>query len=478
MNTDFDGVLSSSAGLAVSMRRRFEGFVAPLVRELDFRMDRRLVRTLVGAVESILVFRNRAHGLLLSELGGCLLSPDRAPAGTKRLSNLLRSKNWTHKQVGRFLWERADARLKELEAAKEEALVLWDASVLEKPESIEAQWLCAVRSTKAARMKRIKPGFYNPPGGRPVFVPGMHWLAVMIAGLSSHSGPAQVAAMQWWTKRGKQASDARTEQSRVLAWCVKEWRQRVLHIFDRGYAGHPWLSLLLYYQARFVLRWPNRYKLIGLVEDGRGGMRPEPREDADEQREGRAAWKLATGKKAWDHKLVYDTHTRQQRSIAILALPVRHPSSGTNLWLVVARAGRGREPWYLLTSDKVETKEDAWRIYFAYHRRWQVEMAFRFNKCELAMESPRLWEWENRLKLLSLVTLAYSFLLTLLRPDLHALIETLLRAFCHRTGKRGRETSTPLYRLRTALSRLWLTFPRHLELRLPLSAQTSTQNSG
>jgi len=464
-----EGSLSSSAELASSLRSQLHAFVAPLVRELDFWLDRRLVRTLVRAVEVILAFRNSTHGLLLSELGGYLLSPEHAPAGTKRLSNLLRSKNWTHKLIGRFLWHCACARLKELEAAGDEALVLWDASVLEKPESIESEGLCPVRSTKAVRLKRVKPGFYNPPGGRPVFVPGMHWLAVMIAGLSPNSGPAQTAAMQWWTTRGEHASDARTVQSQVLAWCMKEWQRRVLHVFDRGYAGHPWLSLLLYYKARFVLRWPNRYKLVGLTSEGR----VERRADPEEERNGRPAWQLATGKKAWDKKLVYDTHARQQRSISILALPVRHPLLMSTLWLVVARSGHGREPWYLLTSEKVETKEDAWKVYFAYHRRWQVEMAFRFNKCELAMQSPRLWSWENRLKLLSLVTLAYAFLLLLLRPQMHALVEQLLQQFCHRTGKRSREASAPLYRLRAALSRLWLAFPRQPNLGVQLSAQDS-----
>src|SRR5262249_46458541 len=104
----------------------------------------------------------------------------------------------------------------------------------------------------------------------------------------------------------------------------------------------------------------------------------------------------------------------------------------------------------------------------------QVEMAFRFNKCELAMESPRIKAWENRLKLLSLVTLAYAFLLLLIRPELHALVEQLLDRFCHRTGKRGRETSTPLYRIRAALSKLWITVPRHQQL----GVQASPKNPG
>ena len=58
-----------------------------------------------------------------------------------------------------------------------------------------------------------------------------------------------------------------------------------------------------------------------------------------------------------------------------------------------------------------------------------------------------------------LAGLAYAFLLSLLVPTLASLCSWLLRTFCHRTGKRSRETPTPLYRLRIALSFLWLTHP-------------------
>ena len=453
--------------LAAEMRARLHRFVSPLLKDLDFRLDSRLVQTFASTLEAILVFRNRAMGLLLSELGAYILSPTKAPAGTKRLSNLFRSQKWTSKLIGRFLWDKADRRLKELEASRETALVLWDQSVLEKPESLKAEGLCAVRSSKAARLKRIKPGFYNPPGGRPVFVPGFEWLALMLVGVSPSSGPAQVAAMQWWTKRGdkrgEQATDARSIQRKALAFCMQEWRRRVLHVFDRGYAGHPWLADLAFYKTRFVLRWPNRYHLQLRCDQGRTL--------AERRGEERPAWELARGKKAWDKKRLYDTHTKDRRTISILALPVWHPIMMTPLWLVIARSGGGREPWYLLTSEKVENKEDAWRIYFAYHRRWQIEMCFRFNKCELAMESPRLWKWEARMKMLHMVTLVHAFLLMLLDPVLHALIQQTLRLFCHRTGKRGRETSAPLYRLRAALSRLLLAYPK-------LPVQMSLQNSG
>jgi hypothetical protein len=60
------------------------------------------------------------------------------------------------------------------------------------------------------------------------------------------------------------------------------------------------------------------------------------------------------------------------------------------------------------------------------------------------MESLRLWQWDNRLKLLLMVTLVYAFLLSLLRLDGQVLREWLLHHWCHRTGKRYREFTIPL----------------------------------
>ena len=120
--------------------------------------------------------------------------------------------------------------------------------MLEKPESIALEGLGPVRSSKAARLKRIKPGYYNPPGGRPVFVPGMQWLTVMVAGMQ---GPPTLAAMRWWTSRGPLASHRREQTVHLLAQCAQKWQQRVIHVFDRGYAGAPWLTELSQRQLRF-----------------------------------------------------------------------------------------------------------------------------------------------------------------------------------------------------------------------------------
>ena len=146
------------------------------------------------------------------------------------------------------------------------------------------------------------------------------------------------------------------------------------------------------------------------------------------------------------------------RKTGIVVVPVTHIEYDQPLWLVVPRPGKGRQPWYLLTNEPVASMEEAWRLVFAYTRRWQIEMTYRYSKTELAMESPRLWCCERRLKLLFLATLAYAFLLSLLKLACPEVVEGLLRNWCHRTGERYRQFAIPFYRLRSALSRLWLTY--------------------
>jgi hypothetical protein len=99
-------------------------------------MNAAVVHTFLATLHVLLEFRHRNNGLLLSELGAYLTSPDHAPAGTKRLSNLVRSAKWTPQLIERFLWQQTDQRLLALEQAGEEGLLLWDESVIEKPESI------------------------------------------------------------------------------------------------------------------------------------------------------------------------------------------------------------------------------------------------------------------------------------------------------------------------------------------------------
>ena len=442
----------SPASVADDLREGLYQFLRPLLALLDSCIDVRLVRTFLATIETILSFRNRACGLLLSELGGYLLSPDKAPAGTKRLSNLLRCDKWSAKIIADWLWHQANARLAALHAQGKEALVLWDESVIEKPESRKtAASLCPVRSSKAKRLARSRPA---PPTGRPMMVNGLHWLGLLLIGAS---GPPTVAAMRWFSTRGKEQTDLRAVRGQLLWRCAFAWGRHVLHVFDRGYAGADWISACLLEELRFVLRWPKRYQLLNA--DG----------------EEKPAWHLFRGQRSWDERIVWDSVNRKFRRLGLLAALVSHPQMPDHpLWLVCARPHDGKEPWLLLTTEPVRSVDDALAIVLAYARRWQIEMCFRYNKSELAMESPRLWTWQRREKLLLMVTLVYAFLLSLLAAELTTLRTWLLRHFCHRTGKRGRETSSgsaaPLYRLRSALSRLWLAHPQPT---MPIVRQSS-----
>lgn len=413
-------------------------FIFDLLTVLNMHLDRRLVETFLALVIVVIMHRHRNQGLLLSELGGYLLPPDQAPAGCKRISNLLHSPRWCAAWIKAHLWEQADRRVEELAETDKLILVVWDESVLEKPESLHLEGLCAVRSGKARRLKRIKPGYYNPPGGRPIFVPGYHWLQVLVMGME---GAPTVATMRWWSTRGEEATDRRSLEREVLTEVSQRWGWRVVHVWDRGFAGGPWLTLASIHAVRFILRWPKQYHLI------------------DEQGRERKAWEITRGKRSWEHRLLWDARRRCQRKVGILAVPVRDKEQLQPLWLVVARSGPGREPWYLLTNEPIRTPSDAWRVVLAYARRWLVEMSLRFDKCELAFESPRLRRWETQLRLLLIATLAYAFLLSLLHDLPNAGVEWLLRYWCHRTGEWSQKVKAPLYRLRLAISRLWLTYP-------------------
>jgi hypothetical protein len=87
-----------SQQLSQELVQLLETYLAPLLFVLDQLLDKRLVRTFVQCCVAILRFRNMKQGLQLSELGAYMDGYDGyargAPAGTKRIGNLLRSLKW------------------------------------------------------------------------------------------------------------------------------------------------------------------------------------------------------------------------------------------------------------------------------------------------------------------------------------------------------------------------------------------------
>lgn len=416
-------------------------FLSPFLQVLTRLLDKRLVDTCLQLLIAMIRLRNMKQGLKLSELGAYIPGYNQevitAPAGTKRIGNFLRSLNWSAALIDKYLLDEADKQVRELVKQGKRVLCIHDSSVLEKQESQESEGLCPVISSKAKRLNRSKKGkVFNEPRARPVMVTGMHWKAALVAGMQ---GLPQVAMMKWSTTKGAYAENQREADRQLFRQLAYKWNTLVLHIFDRGYASGPWLALAQALHVKFVIRWIKSHLFV----------------DATGQQ--KKLWQIGQNKKYCSHKLVKDAKTGIKITCDLWWAPLTHASYIGQLYVVKIRSGK--QIMRLITNERIRTHEQAWEIFFAYTRRWQIETAFRYGKSELAMESPCLRVWEHTLKLLGLVTLVYAFLLYLLQEPFDHLKTYLLRLKCHRTGKRCQNTQAPLYRFRWALSRLWEEHP-------------------
>ena len=169
-------------------------YLSELQEQLSLQIDKRLVRTFFDLFITITMFRNRFMGLLLSELGGYVCGFDHAPAGTKRISNLLRSKKWKSDIIDDYFFKRTKERVADLDESGKRPLLLWDDSRIEKHESWVCEGLCSVLSSKAKRLTRIRRGFFTPPSTR-ICVPGFQWTGVFLSHLG---GIPSLCQMSWW----------------------------------------------------------------------------------------------------------------------------------------------------------------------------------------------------------------------------------------------------------------------------------------
>lgn len=411
-----------------------EKYLRLLLEELDTCLDRRLVRTFVDVFLAVLRFRNRAFGLVLSELGAVVEHPTHAPAGTKRISNLLRSKKWTHEVLEDFLMKIGVGRAEALGRQGKQLLFVWDDSVVEKPESWYSQGLCPVGSSKSKRLQKIKPGYYKPPAKR-VCVPGFEWSSVIMTTLGTV--PA-VVMMRWWTTRGLHTTDRKSVFLQMLKKLVKQFKTNALHVLDRGYASAWTLEKFFQYHQKFLVRWVKTHLFLNQKDELMKVSR------------------FFGPRQACSSRLIFDTRRNQHRRVKLFFAQVRHPEfPDQNLTLITCKYAKpGNEPFHLISNQIVTTSKEAWALVFSYMRRWTIEQAFRFNKSELALESPRLWFWENRLKLMAIVTLVYDFLLQMVR-NWNSMVWITVNSWCPRTGKRLLEVQVPLYRLRFALQAIF-----------------------
>lgn len=328
------------------LAQMLEEFLSPLLIVLDRLLDKRLVRTLVQCCVAMIRFRNNKQGLLLSELGSYMdgyrgLS-ERAPAGTKRVSNLLRSLKWSVLQIDQYLLNEANKEVEKLKEQGKKILCIWDGSVLEKPESRTLEGIAPVLSSKAKRTNRESGGLlFNAPPIRPIRVMGMEWTGALIAGLQ---GIPKIAIMSWWTTKGAYGEKLREKEESLLRICVRKWGPLLTYVFDRGYASGPWLEVLEHFRVTFVIRWIKRHIFY------------------DQEGKEKKLWEIGRGKKYLAHKQIRETTSGLKIACDLWWTPVRHPKYSDQLYLVKARI-KGHV-CYLITNERVKTEEQAWEIFF------------------------------------------------------------------------------------------------------------------
>ena len=415
-------------------------YLNPLLKKFQSNVDKRFSYTLYDTFYGMLSHRDKTNGLLLSELGGYINGPKHAPAGTKRLSNLLACEGWGHDWIEKELLNNSYSRLSKKGEEGKRWLMHWDDSVIEKPESWKTEGLCSIKSSKGLRLTKIKPGYYQKH--QYISVPGYEWSACV---LSSLKDTPTICQMQWWTKRGKHKEDSSNIFYRMLretSKMVNQTQAEVWNVFDRGYANYTTLDYMInHFKQKFIIRWKKNFKL----EDEKGKVAQ--------------TYRHSLGKKSTSKRWVWDKERRERRCVKILYTPVKVPDitmKHKQLYLVIARDGKkGRPPIYFLTDVPIDTNGMAWSVLFSYMKRWDIEQVFRFGKTGMGMESPRLWFFERTLKLLSLVTLVMDFLLSMLYLN-RDFARTIIDEWCPRTGNRQKKTFLPIYRLRLAIAMLIL----------------------
>ena len=129
--------MQATPAVAQDLSRRVTAFVHPLLKGLDAVRDLRVVQPLLATRQVLLAFRPRNNGLLnslvrsLSRRARSRSSRDHTP-----LERGSRSARWTAHLIERDLGQQAESQVVAFEQAGEEALLLWDERVIEKPESI------------------------------------------------------------------------------------------------------------------------------------------------------------------------------------------------------------------------------------------------------------------------------------------------------------------------------------------------------
>ncbi len=421
---------SNKAELAQEASAHVQDFLHHHLDRLSKRMNIQTFRKLLLFAESMIRMEADKHALWMSHIATEVYGGDREPAGVKCFNRVLSNPHWSAYDIHRSLRDQGEEQATQI--AKEVYIAL-DPSDWEKPESLKSEGLQKVVSPRARHLARPRRGFGGAPLLHPVCVPGFHFIAATLMGAT---GPGSLVDYRWWKKSPTESQQTMTLMEFTHSLAIRYQDMHPIFLGDRGVGNRAILRQWGDGGIRFVVRFNDQ---VGLCAKQNGELLPAKQFFARKQGTVKCS--------------IYDTRTRTQVTVRLLWCSVWLPDTVEPLTLVVVRHPNRKGSWRLVTNLPVNTSLQAMHIAEIYARRWQVEWSLRFLKSEMQGESPRIQVWERREKLVALAFLVYAYLVSLLITH-HPLVQCILQAESHRTGRKTRLVIAPLYRLRAALRRL------------------------
>ncbi|MFE8605490.1 transposase [Archangium violaceum] len=362
-----------------SIPERFDAYVEKVGGRLYKPCRRFLRESLFGLLEK--------KSVLLSQIGRALKEPSRLIHTEKRLSRNLGNKRYDDAAVEQDYLQLVAPILRDERYPR--PVIAVDLTDIAKPRARKMPYLYKVHD---GSKDQIANG-YQIVSVEAVGVRGRR--LPLISRLFSHAAPG-------FKSQNATALDA-------VATVRPHVPKDAFWVFDSGFDGHIFFrrfdEIGIPYAVRLklsndrLLRTPDgEMKVSEAVE-----LLPQPHTHRIkfQRREGKG-WKKKDLQLGFVRNVHLPLYTPGGR-------PSKNKDGATRYSLVVAR-GLGMKPLVILTTEDVQTKEEAGRVVDIYLERWGIEEANRFTKQGFDLEDVRALTWTGLKRMVQLTHLAYGFL--------------------------------------------------------------------
>jgi hypothetical protein len=387
---------------------------------LATQVDPRLMRSFREAFFAILTGDNARSSLLLTSFADSAFPTcDKLIYTVKRFYRFLRNNDWTDDDLRQYVLDRSLAQ--PFKHNRDELLIV-DVWGCEKKYGKKMEHLCGIRDTDEGLDER------KVTKGYPFLVAVRTALA---------KGPARLVSWELFSYTAPEFLSQNLVEWQFIQSLWQRFGKGVIFTMDRGFSRFTLLGDMSRLGIRFVVR-----------------MKQDVNVDPGDERLVSLKW-LAYAMALVHWKKVYSPEEKREKIARYGWRKVKRPEVKGDLYMVLQWLEGEKTPWILLTNERIESAEDAWRIVRIYWRRMEVEQSLRYLMSELGLESFRVRRIQAIKKLFALAMTTLALLVELFESQSH-----LVEAVCHLGRWLGLRKEKPtLYKLRWGLRRLLLASP-------------------